>query len=355
MSYLMPDESTAITKWVTSAFNDQPAFEAFLGRATVGKLSDFSSPLSSMLVVAYEFNVWIEADPTRIVSVGQLAAAEYPHHESLPAMQKAIQRISQLLARQAAAGSPWEVPHVEGRPVINRSKLRTALQAHVAGGTAPPVFLVDGTTGSGRTHSYFLIANVGSAFNIPVRRLRLDSYAVEDQTLKTVFDWLVQQFELTIEQPSTEVGATPETVASRFADDLARALQQKPGMTQSWIVFDSIDRPLPKDLKAFLCAIANLRIKDELGKLVLFYLGAGQTYGITDNWSIAEFETLAPFSDHEIEATATAINSMGLKALAAAKLHERIAEIQKLMGPKDPGSFCNVSREMALLRREVEA
>jgi len=355
MTYLMNDESAAITKWVTTGFADQSDFDAFLGRATVGKLADFSSIFSSMHVIALALNTWIEADPSRLVGLGNLAAVEYAQHESVPVIQKAVERIRQLLARRAVAGDPWNVPHVEGRPVINRSQLRTALQAHVSGGPAPPVILVDGTIGSGRTHSYFLIANVGRAFRIPVHRLRLDSYAVEDQTLKTVFNWLVTTLGLRIERPSTDVAATPQTVASRFAEDLATALQMKGDPPLTWLVFDSIDRSLPQDLKAFLCAIANLRLQDALGPLILFYLGAGPSYGITDEWSLAEFETLAPFSDHEIEATAIAINSMGLKALPADDLRKRVADMQELMAPNDASSFLSVSREMARLRQDVVA
>jgi hypothetical protein len=353
MSMLLNQEADALSKWVLD-FPDQAAFATFLGGTNVVQLATFSSNLQPMLVIAYHFHNWVEANPQGFMAIVNAARAEFPNHPSLPTLSTAATRLGPIIENRLNAGPPWTAAHVDGRPVIDRSQLRTALQL-LAAGNGPPVFMVNGLSGSGRTHSYYLIDHVAKAFSINAHRIRLAEYSVEDQTISRVFCRLVDLLELAGATEPTQTGATPETVATRYASEISDAIALKRAGSRVWLIFDSVDLPLRPELKRFFCNLAQMRLENALGDCVLFYLGAGPDFGVDDRWSLAEFETLTPFQPSEIEATARAINRMGATPIPEPQLSQRVQELQGLMIPSDPYSFDAVSRRMSTLRRDVQA
>jgi hypothetical protein len=352
MTFLTNDEKAAITTWVTD-FPDQLSFEVFVGR-TGDRLASFSSRERALPHIAYEFIIWLDRNPEKIGRVLQFAKEETPYHASMHALAQARVRIDSILQRRMVIGNAWDAPHVDGIPVINRGRLRSALSA-LTTCSRPPVIMVNGDAGTGRSHSFHLIAHVARAIGVRVLRIKMEWFATEEQTIQSVFDALVYRLQFANVRSPTTVGATPETIAARFARAFQEAAEAQPVLTPTWLVFDSIDRPLPPELKRFFCELAHLRLDGDLRQFIMFLLGAGPDYGIDDAHLQAHFEPLTMFLPSEIEETARALNSVGTRPLEEPVLQQRIHEITALLHHGPPENFRLVARRMSELREEVAA
>ncbi|MBF0307252.1 MAG: hypothetical protein HQL41_16560 [Alphaproteobacteria bacterium] len=151
---LLTEEQDAITNWA-EGFN-QISFDTFLAGAGGRRIADFSSPLNAMPRITLEFVNWLGQNPEHLVPILQAAVSKFPNHEEKPRLQQAAQRIAAVLARQQVAGPPWQASLIEGVPMVNRAQLREVLKDLHAGETHK-VIMVDGPSGSGRSHSWHLI------------------------------------------------------------------------------------------------------------------------------------------------------------------------------------------------------
>ena len=141
-------------------------------------------------------------------------------------------------------------------------------------------------------------------------KIDLLSPVLEQRTIETVFDLLVKKLKISVMRSST-VGATPETVAARYADDIASGLNSAADPRPRWIVFDSLDRPVAPEIKRFICELVQLRLAREFENCNFFLLGANRGFGMSDPNHLADLENLASFAPKEIEDAVAAINSLG--------------------------------------------
>jgi hypothetical protein len=105
-----------------------------------------------------------------------------------------------------------------------------------------------------------------------------------------------------------------------------------------------------------MCALAARRLSRDITGCVLFFLGAGQDYGVDDPGRLVARETLAVFLDHEVDQAARALAALGRTPLAAQQLDARIAVMVALLAAGTPRDICTaVHDQLALLRVEVSA
>jgi hypothetical protein len=325
--------------------------ERLLRDAGCPGIAHFSSHAKGMMLVALDATMWLRASPQHVVPLLQaiVGDANYAALPDVGVFQSVIIRLQNAAAAQAAL-PPWDACLAFGVPVVNRSPLRRTLQALI-GGADHPLVLVDGASGSGRSHSWHLIKHVASAaVNVLPHKLDLGGYVAEQRTLDAVFDALVKKLQLQVVRP-TSVGATPETVAGRYAEELSLHWGQLQGK-RVWLVFDSVDKNHPPEIKAFVCSLAGLCLDHQLDGATLFLLGAGRGYGVTDTYQLARLEILGPFVEPELRAVALHMNQFGAKQLSMLDLDNRILAMVNAM---QTDGFAAVARKLVELRLEVEA
>ena len=351
---LMITEQMAIVDVVTGF--DQMGLDTFLAQAGAPRLATFSSANLPMPVVALSFIQWLDQNDNFIEAVLRRMVAQFPAHNSAPLLQQALNRT--VRAGQAAAASqPWETPLIAGVPMVNRAPLRSTL-ARLLGGHGPEVTLVDGPAGSGRSHSWYLIEHVArSVATVFPLKIDLNAPVLAQQTIDVVARQLLSKLRLPQTALSTSEGATPDTVADRFAEDIANAWNARPaGGPKPWIVFDSLDRAVAPEIRSFVCALVQRRLSHEIDSCVFFLLGAGRDYGVVDPFLVVDVESLTVFSDAEVQQAAGALNALGSRPLSAADFHSRLQDMHKLLAQGGPRVACAaVSRKLAELRREVNA
>lgn len=336
---------------------DQFGFDTFLAKTGAPTLSTFSSAALPMPVVALKFIQWLDQNTGFIDPVLRTLVAQFPAHASTPLLQQALNRTMRA-GQAAAAGQPWDAPLIAGVPMVNRAPLRSTLE-NLLSGHGPEVTMVDGPGGTGRSHSWFLIQHVArSVANVFPVKIDLNAPVLAQQTIDVVARQLLSKLRLPPTALSTSLGATPDTVADRFAEDVADAWNARaPGGPKPWIVFDSLDRPVAPEIRSFVCALVQRRLSHEIDSCVFFLLGAGRDYGVADPFLVVDVESLTVFSDTEVQQAASALNALGLRPLSAADLQSRLQDMQALLaqggGPRE--ACAAVSRKLAELRKEVSA
>ncbi|MUT27346.1 MULTISPECIES: hypothetical protein [Mesorhizobium] len=346
---LLTDERFALSEWVASVNHDTLAM--VLGRAGV-RIEEFSAAAKSMPSIAVELNGWLETNSARIRPILEQITADFSDHESASLLKQAADRIAR--AEQALGNElPWKAVLSRGVPVVNRSPLRAALENLITY-DRPDVLMIDGPEGGGRTHSWYLISHVGNSAGA-VEPFKIDLVARSDQrSIGGLFDLLVGKFNLARAVKPTTVGATAETVADRYAQEIAEKWFSQPRVP--WIVFDSVDRKIPTEVKLFICALAQRRLQGELQGCKLFLLGAGDGYGVEDPFRLVEIERLTAFQTREVEEAATIINARGARPMDDAALRQWLTPVVcelALLGGRVAGE--HVSKKLVELRQEVRA
>lgn len=347
-------EQEAITQ-VVMGF-DQFGFDTFLAKARAPALATFSSATLPMPVVALKFIQWLDQNDGFIEPVLHTLVAEFPAHASAPLLQQALNRTVRA-GQAAAAGQPWDAPLIAGVPMVNRAPLRRTLE-NLLSGNGPEVTMVDGPGGTGRSHSWFLIQHVArSVANVFPVKIDLDAPVLAQQTIDVVARKVLSKLRLPPTALSTSVGATPDTVADRFAEDVADAWNARaPGGPRLWIVFDSLDRALAPEIRSFVCALVQRRLRQEIDSCVFFLLGAGRDFGVADRFLVVDVEGLTVFSNAEVQHAAEALNALGSRPLSVADFHSRLQDMHALLAQREPRDACDaVSRKLAELRKEVNA
>jgi hypothetical protein len=349
MPLLQPEE-IAVTDWVIG-FGDQFEFDAFLQRNGGHRLSSFSAAVLPLPVISVHFVLWLNQHPEHLTAVLTAVVTEYPAHPSTPRLTEALQRLAHAAARAAAPA--WMNPLPGNIPMANRAPLRSVLQ-DLLRCDRPVAVMVDGPKGTGRSHSWHLINHVGRSARIAPIKIDLLSPVLEQRTIETVFDLLVRKLGIPVVRPST-IGATPETVAARYADDIATALNLA-NQGRNWIVFDSLDRPVAPEIKKFICELTQLRLAGEFQNCNFFLLGANRDFGVSDPHFLAELEHLSRLTDREIEDAATAINGLGRTPKSGADLANWVQSCLAEVLPLDASSACiKVGDKLRQLRMEVLA
>ena len=347
---LLLDEEGAIAEWVLG-FRDQMEFDAFLQRNGGHRLSFFSSAVSPLPVISAYFVLWLNQHPEHLTGILTAVVTNYPAHPSTPRLTEALQRLAHAAARAAAPA--WMNPLPGNIPMANRAPLRSILRDLLTY-DRPVAVMIDGPKGTGRSHSWHLINHAGRSAGIAPIKIDLLSPVLEQRTIETVFDLLVRKLRIPVVRPST-IGATPETVAARYADDIATALNLA-NRGRHWIVFDSLDRPVAPEIKKFICELTQLRLAGEFQNCNFFLLGANRDFGVSDPHFLADLENLSRLTDEEIEDAATAINGLGRKPKSGADLANWVTSCLAEVLPLDASSACvKVGDKLAQLRIEVLA
>lgn len=333
---------------------DQNSFNAFLvlGGCPRG-VAQFSAATHPIPIIAVHFVDWLEKNGQYAAPLMRAAVAQYPDHPSVPVFKQTIERLRRIEALKQMQ-PPWEACLASGVPVVNRNELRSVLR-ELAAGMPHGVTLVDGPSGSGRTHSWHLIQHVAaSVVGLRVVKVDLDANVAEQQTLSNVFRRLNMKLALQANEPST-TGATPETVAGRYAEEVAGAFDRQPAL-KAWLVFDSLDRPVPPEIRMFVCALVHRKLDHELASATLFLLGAGRSFGISDPFLRLRLETLSSFLDHDVDRAAVAVNAQGTNPLDAVTLAQRITAMKQELMDTDVRKACSaVASRLVQLRVEVGA
>jgi hypothetical protein len=310
---LLPDEQNALNDWILGL--DQIQFATFLQQNGL-LLPHITSPLFSMPIISGHFLLWLTQHSESVTVILTAVEKEYPAHPSTPRLREALLRLA--LAAQRVGGDAWTAYLPGDIPVANRAPLRDVLKRLVRS-NSPAVVMIDGPTGTGRSHSWVLISHVARSAGIIPIRIDLLSRVIDQRTIESVFDHLAKKLEIAVKRSST-IGATPETVAARYADDIATALDRLADGKRRWIVFDSLDRPYLPEIKLFICELVQLRLADEFRNCHFFLLGANRDYGVKDPNLLADLERLSPFISKEITDAAEAINALGSHPKTAAQL-----------------------------------
>lgn len=336
---------------------DQPAMSLFLAAAGLPAIPTFSAATHPAPKIALDFLTWVEANKSSLLPTIQALLGEFGAHDEAAVLRGAAARAS-APGVTVAPGWPSQAVLIAGRPMINRAPLRQVLQDHVdQHGSAPPVVMVDGPPGSGRSHSWFLIQHVAREAGIEAVKVDLMAPILEQQTLPHIARLLTRKMRIVphIVEPTT-VAATPETVAERWAEEVSNGWSERTPQRSMWIAIDSLDRPLPPDVQRFMCALAARRLSHDMMDCVFFFLGAGQDYGVDDPGRLVARETLAVFLAHEIEHAARGLAAVGRTPLDAGQLQQRIADINALLAIGTPREVCAaVHAKLAELRVEVAA
>ena len=335
---------------------DQPSLAVFLAKAGLPPIHLFSAATKAAPAIAFDFMDWLDKNPSSLIPTLQRLLEDYGHHDMAP---EVLTTAARAIAANGVApvGLPSQAVLALGRPMVNRAPLRRALQEHVdQHGSAPPVVMIDGPPGTGRSHSWFLIRYVADQAGIKAIKVDLTAPVLENQTLTGIAQMLVSNLGLTVSQVPTTVAATPETVAERWAEEVNVAWNARNPARTVWIVLDSLDRPLAPEIRAFVCALAARRLDHVLTDCVFFLLGAGQDYGVDDPSRLVARETLSVFRAHEVEQAARQLAAQGRTPLSTADLDKRIAGLVELLSGGNPREVCSaVHARFADLRVEVSA
>ena len=352
---LLTNETKAIATILCGL--DHPSLVRFLGYAGLPSISIFSSPNVPLPVIALQFTEWLAKHEGMIVTTLDALLGDFPHHSDCPVLRSARERIGRDIAA-TSADFPWHDALIAGVPMVNRSRLRSVLASLIQGAlSAPPVVMVDGLPGTGRSHSYYLIHHVAKRANVNVAKVDVNGPVLELQTLDYICRLLVKKLGLGSFDAPSAVGATPETVAVRYAEEVCIAWNNRTGSGPTWIVFDSLDRPVAPEIKSFICALAAKRLSHEMDDCTFFLLGAGTNYGISDPSRRIELERISVFLIAEIEQAANALNALGRTQLDASVLALRLQEMRSLLeSGETPGDICAaVAAKLVDLRLEASA
>ncbi len=346
------DEKKAINELVSSF--DQAGFEVFLVMASLAPLSEFSAASNKMPKIVIDFIQWMEAKPIAIIPALEALAQEFPVHPAAAILLLGVDRFKREAALMMPA-SPWEVALVDGIPVVNRVQLRGLLQS-IVNQAGPKVVMVNGPTGTGRSHSFYLINHVAACSAIKLVLVDLNYLPAERRNIRDIVNQLITDLGLAgFQQPDTH-GATAATIGGRYAENFAAALKLAAPVHPTWFVFDHLERHQLAEVRAFVAALVDMRLRQLLGSCIFFLLGAGSEYVFNDQFRRIETEQLGIFSDTEIEAYVHTLNGLGRSPLAPAMLAARARDIKLLLKAVPVHQVCGeVARKISDLRVEVRA
>lgn len=360
MAKLLPEEENALLT-VVSRFN-QLDFDAFLQINGGPSLASFSAILRPIMVIAVDFNSWIQRDGTGLPRLLEALAKSAGASIEVPILQAAAARLRIVEERTRTIGRPTDARLAGGMPIINRTTLRQHLQAAIDGANDPArdvkVVKVVGDRGLGRTYSWYLIKHVADSGVAKAIKIDLISATLQDQTLAVLFDTLVRNLGITDGKAPTSDGVTADTLAARFAEEFAGCLNRASGNWQRplWLVFDSLDRELRPEVKRFVSLLATARFEGGFDRCVIFLLGPDAITEPADPGRLARNEPLVAFTPTEINEAAAELNKLGTAQLAEPVLSERIGAIHALAQHHVGSALC---REICLklidLRIEVRA
>ncbi|NML05116.1 hypothetical protein [Sphingomonas sp. G-3-2-10] len=360
MASLLPEEENALLT-VVCRFN-QLDFEAFLGMNGGPALSSFSSPLKSMMVIAIDFNGWVQRDGKDLPKLLDALATSAGSSVEVPMLVAAALRLRTVEARTRALGRPTDVRLAGGMPIINRMTLRQHLQDAIDGANDPgrdvKVVKVVGDRGLGRTYSWYLIKHVADSGVAKAIKVDLISATLQDQTLEVLFNTLVRNLGITDGRAPTSDGVTADTLAARYAEEFAGCLNRASGGWPKplWLVFDSLDRELRPEVKRFVSLLATMRFEGGFDRCVIFLLGPDAITEPADPGRLVRNEPLVAFTPAEITEAATGLNGQGTTPLSEADLNDRIAVMHGLAGQHAGSALCReVCVKLIDLRVEVRA
>lgn len=351
--FLLTEEVQAINSILLPL--DQQEFETFLAKSGLVPISTFSSATNPMPSIAYAFIAWLKENESSILPCIDGLVRDYSTHPTISTLRNAQLRMVPSLPK-ATAGFPWDDSLIQRVSVVNRAPLRAKLSS-ICGGQPIGVTLIDGLPRTGRSHSWFLINHVAGR-TVGWRAILVDiaGFTSDLQNLPSIAQKLASKLQLG-SLTTSATGCTPETLASRYANEIVDAWNAKQPRDNICLVFDSVDKDVVSpEIKSFIRALAEMRIRHEITDWELFLLGANLNWGIVDTHNSIDIETLGPFLEHEIRHTATSINKLGTIPLSNADLQVRILEILDNIGASVPSEVCAIVAQLfGKLRREVNA
>lgn len=335
---------------------DHATFQLLLAQdGNLPRVPIFSALSNPMPTIAFDFVLWLDKHPQAEMPILEVILAEFSAVPEAPALALALARMRAAQETVMAAAPPWDIALIEGVPVINRLRLRDLLK-RIANNAGPPVVLVDGPAGTGRSHSFYLIKHVATSYGHTLVKMDIAYLPPDGRNLKAIVDKLVRDLELAEFAHPSSVGATPETVGWRYADNFAAALRQTATPHATWFVFDSLEKHPLAEVRAFVGTLIELRLRQEVANCVFFLLGAGPDYVPTDDFLRIESDPVGIFSRREIEQYVGVLNALGTQPLDPLPLAERASDIAALLDQAPAHEVCrNISRKIAVLRREVNA
>lgn len=352
MTVLLKTEEAAVVTWLRQI--DPATLEAFLG-ADGPRISDFSSDMLMMPAIAVDFVAWLNENLLRAPKILKKAAiTAFPAIEEAPELLSAALRIEELLTR-AKASDPCDV-HLAGNvPIVNRAGLRQHLR-RILTHEEPIVVEVSGESRFGRTHSWYLIRHVAKWTKRRAVWIDLIGPLLNQQRIEAVFDQIVGELGFPEARRPTVDGAAPNTIADRFATEIARLLRG-PRTEPIWLVFDHLDKRVEPEIKALIKQLAEIHLRNPMGSCTVFLLGPGPDLAIEDQFDEIARETVTAFVDKEIEEAAKSVNSLGQAPLPPVDLRERIDEMLEIALTADPKAeaCAAISKKLVALRKDVRA
>jgi hypothetical protein len=354
---LLPEENKHVLQWVTSLTSAELIF--FLAEESLPTANSLGESLTpNPLNVAVGLASWLKAnlgDAPRVLSA---AAAKTPTSVHAAPLKAAAERLLLVKQTRDAAGPPHEARLARGVPIVNRQPLRSYL-GNVGLNVNSPVFVVRGDPGLGRTHSWHLINYVADQSGAArVVKADMISPVLPDQTLDALFNYLVEELGLDPGPAPTKAGVTSDTLAARYAANLAQRIRKKaPTWAKPvWLVFDHTDRPVRPEIKRFVADLAQFRLNQDFDNCVLFILGPDPAVNILDPFAMVRSEPIGEFTSIEIREAAEKINQLGAEPLKEPALAAEIADMVKLHTKFTGRDFCGaVADALVQLRIKVKA
>jgi hypothetical protein len=343
-------ESQAIVELLSDLGQDRIGL--FLASGNLPQIHEFSSLNNPSPVIAVQFVTWLEANAARLSEAFSALIKFFPNS---PCYQVFVAGLGRL-AHWGGSGAihPWDERLVRGVPMVNRSALRHHLKGLASGNSLSPVMMINGPSGTGRSHSWYLIRYVADQIKVRAASLDIESLAVHKRTLEGFFEAFTRKAGLSnVSMPSSAAQAA-ESVGSLFAEKFCEEweCQRKDPV---WVVVDGLDRSVAPEIRSFLCHLSAMILRMEADKIVLFLLGADGEFGINDRARRPKVEIIGSFEVDEVGVAAASVNSWGTNSLDSTTLGLRVSVMVECLAESDnPRTACEaVHRLLVDLREEV--
>lgn len=353
---LTRDEEMALLDLVEDMTPGQ--FDHLVFRASGVRTTDFVRNGSTLLEASVDFVGWLRTNLHYAPDILALAVKRFPAHASTPSLSAAEARLRAIQTVQAAMGPPEAAVLAAGMPIVDRVLLRSYLAALIRN-EDQPVIVVEGDSGLGRSHSWNLIRHVANALpQVKAYWIDLVGPVMSQQSLPSLFDYLVRVLGLPAGPTPTSAGVTGVTLSERFISEFVIRVQSMPApwATTPWLVFDHLDRNIAPEIKLFVMGLASLRLQGAFGGCVIFLLGPDPSVPLADPGYVAVREALSGFLDQEIEDAATRLNAVGRTPLSPADLTAKIGTLKALRVQHSGRELAvAVCAELVDMRRKVGA
>jgi hypothetical protein len=340
----------------------QGDFSAFLLRINGPRLKDFSAAGLPMPVIAVNFAEWLDVHPDKMPRVLKGLAEEIEQSPEAPILKAAAARLEAIGAKARAAGPATQAPLAAGVPIVDRAVLRVFLEDAIASAGNPMAAVklvkVQGERGLGRSHSWHLIKYVADCGAARAIKIDLISATLKDQTLDVLFGQLTRLLNLNGAVKPSSDGATADTLAARYAEEIAGCLSTVAPQWPKplWLAFDNLDRDIRPEIKRFVSLLASARLDGTFDKCVIFLLGPDALTEPDDPSRLARNEPLVTFNDSDVSEAAEKMNALGARALSITDLKARVDSMLALRSGLSSGEFCKqVATRLVDLRIEVGA